>query len=489
MNFLRAILVITLITAFSSLCWGQDYSISFGPTIEACVGQHNVAIPIILTNSQPVEYIHLVISFDPSLMVPQAIAPAIFFQGVNFNTDTPGTIIIELQRDLVPPPVVPPIPAGDTIVAYISMDITVNDIGSDISAFLNFNEDPNTPYPDNLLLLENGYFIITPQLTLEQGEVYIFLPLYGDLNLNTNPYEIGDVVTFVNYFMGLIPFGPRQMANSDCNRDNLQATISDLVFMLRVINSEGNPKLAPQVQPIAADALYNTLNQLNKAPIISLDNPAFLSIFLECKEPLGGFAFTLKLPESVSQTGNVVLGESASALLLASYKTRDTLKIVGYSLEDENLPAGRIELLRIPFESSGILNTGDFKVVASDFSNGQGGKIEVAYEFRMAGATGIDNNTDDALPLAFTAKAYPNPFNSNAIISFAMPEAGQANVEIYDVLGRKVTTLSEGMQAAGEHSIVWNGKDQSGKPIATGIYLCRIKTSTEDRVLKLQYLK
>lgn len=61
--------------------------------------------------------------------------------------------------------------------------------------------------------------------------------------------------------------------------------------------------------------------------------------------------------------------------------------------------------------------------------------------------------------------------------------------EIYDVLGRKVTTLTEGLLAEGEHSLIWTGKNDRGEAVATGVYLCRVKLESEEQVLKLNYMK
>jgi hypothetical protein len=205
-------LIILMAFAFG---FAQEYEISFGPMVEAYVGQNNLMIPIIITNLQPVEYIHISLSYDASLMEAEAVAPAIFFQGAHFDVSTPGKMTIELDRDLVPPPYVPPIPIGETTVAYITMNVAVNNLGRDIGTPLAFVEDPNTPYPDNLFLLDTGYFIVPPMLALTNGMIFIFEPLYGDVNINNDPFEVGDAVTLVNSFMGIITLSPRQSANSD----------------------------------------------------------------------------------------------------------------------------------------------------------------------------------------------------------------------------------------------------------------------------------
>jgi hypothetical protein len=490
MQITKQLTVTLLLLLLCSVGAAQDYEIAFGPMIEAYVGQNHLIIPIIITNLQPVEYIHISLSYDPSLMEAEAVAPAIFFQGTHFDVSTPGKMSIELDRDLVPPPFVPPIPAGETTVAYITMNIAVNNLGRDIGTPLEFLEDPNTPYPDNLFLLENGYFIVPPMLTLTNGVIYIFEPIYGDVNINSDPFEVGDAVTLVNYFIGTIFLSPRQMANSDCNRDNLQATIADLVYMLRVINGEPDTLRRILAGPVHHDLTSTSMPAMAPKTTNSLDISAKLTIYLDCIEPLGGFCFTVKVPESVSQVGDGVLGMDASNLLLASYKRSDTLKIVGYSLSEENLPRGYFMLLELPFEANGAIKDSDFEILNADFSNGSGQKINVAFKL-VVGNPGEKETNDDSQSGrgSNSFSAYPNPFNSAVSIHFANTKPQYAVIEIYDVLGRKVNTLTEGFLNEGEHSLIWNGTNQNGDTVAAGVYLCRIKSQSEERILKLNYMK
>jgi hypothetical protein len=106
-------IIALLVLLGSGLGLAQEYEITFGPMIEAYVGQNNLMIPITITNLQPVEYIHISLSYDPSLLQAVAVAPAIFFQGVHFDLNTAGKMTIELDRDLVPR-LLFAIPVGET---------------------------------------------------------------------------------------------------------------------------------------------------------------------------------------------------------------------------------------------------------------------------------------------------------------------------------------------------------------------------------------
>lgn len=99
--------------------------------------------------------------------------------------------------------------------------------------------------------------------------------------------------------------------------------------------------------------------------------------------------------------------------------------------------------------------------------------------------------TGVAEPLASVAAAfevqqnYPNPFNPSTQINFSVPRAERVVVRIFDVLGREVVTLFDGMKTAGAHSLWWNGKNANGKTVSSGVYVLRLSAGTEVAVKKM----
>ena len=71
---------------------------------------------------------------------------------------------------------------------------------------------------------------------------------------------------------------------------------------------------------------------------------------------------------------------------------------------------------------------------------------------------------------------YPNPFNPSTRIAFRLTQAGPVKLEIFDARGRLVRTLVDESLAAAEHTVVWHGRDERGRQVASGIYLYRLST-------------
>ncbi|MCF7824933.1 MAG: T9SS type A sorting domain-containing protein [Candidatus Marinimicrobia bacterium] len=83
----------------------------------------------------------------------------------------------------------------------------------------------------------------------------------------------------------------------------------------------------------------------------------------------------------------------------------------------------------------------------------------------------------------------PNPFNSTTRINYDLPEHSEVNLTIYDVTGREVVRLQNQEKPAGHHEVQWNGVDDSGNQVSTGIYLARLQALAYSKTIKMVFLK
>jgi len=84
---------------------------------------------------------------------------------------------------------------------------------------------------------------------------------------------------------------------------------------------------------------------------------------------------------------------------------------------------------------------------------------------------------------------YPNPFNPSTKIQFSLPEQTKVAIRIYDMLGREIKTLINSEQSAGRHEVNWNGDDDLGHKVATGVYMYAISTNKFVQTKKMILLK
>ena len=104
-----------------------------------------------------------------------------------------------------------------------------------------------------------------------------------------------------------------------------------------------------------------------------------------------------------------------------------------------------------------------------------------------------DNNVNHT---NFQLKNYPNPFYSGSskrgngtTISFSTPSNSNVTLNIYDIKGRKITTLTNRKYSKGQHTIIWNGKDRFGKNVSSGVYFYRLKCDNNSITKKMLLLK
>jgi hypothetical protein len=96
----------------------------------------------------------------------------------------------------------------------------------------------------------------------------------------------------------------------------------------------------------------------------------------------------------------------------------------------------------------------------------------------------------DALPTSFgLMQNSPNPFNPTTTISYALPEASDVRISVFNILGQNVKDLVNSHLEAGVHEVVWDGKDASGDQVASGIYFYKISANNFTDTKKMVLLK
>jgi len=122
----------------------------------------------------------------------------------------------------------------------------------------------------------------------------------------------------------------------------------------------------------------------------------------------------------------------------------------------------------------------------------EGGTIEF-HVTQLQTLTGVADETESGVFPVFSLKQnHPNPFNAVTAIRYAIG-GGQRSIRIslriYDILGRKVKTLVNEAQTAGVYEVSWDGKDQQGKTVASGVYFYRLETSEFSQTKRMVLLK
>ncbi|MBN2104631.1 VCBS repeat-containing protein [bacterium] len=104
----------------------------------------------------------------------------------------------------------------------------------------------------------------------------------------------------------------------------------------------------------------------------------------------------------------------------------------------------------------------------------------------VEGSSTLAPHMRDNLPAAYSLdNNYPNPFNPGTCIPYALPEPAPVTIKIFDLSGREIRTLVHEHQTAGWHRVWWDGTDQRGSAVASGIYVVRLRTKVFEKSRKL----
>ncbi|NLK50648.1 MAG: hypothetical protein GX294_08365, partial [Candidatus Cloacimonetes bacterium] len=101
----------------------------------------------------------------------------------------------------------------------------------------------------------------------------------------------------------------------------------------------------------------------------------------------------------------------------------------------------------------------------------------------------IDDESLPPKPADFGLSNHPNPFNPSTRLSFIAPETGELKLDIYNIKGQKVRTLYHGFISEGYHQIVWDGRDEKGVGIGSGICFAKIEMNGRRQIHKMMLMK
>ncbi len=158
---------------------------------------------------------------------------------------------------------------------------------------------------------------------------------------------------------------------------------------------------------------------------------------------------------------------------------------------------GSWQHLRIPLKSffeTGAWDSGTWYNTQGKFDWKAVDRFEIIAEYGALGTkkiwfddlkingTPITSAIDNLVTDSFSAKAYPNPFSEETTVEYNHTESGNVEVCIFDLNGRKLSTLFAGQQTAGRHEIRWNPRQQG---FVNSIFICRISTLGKTEAIKL----
>ena len=292
----------------------------------------------------------------------------------------------------------------------------------------------------------------------------------GDADFDSE-VTINDVLAVVDFILEEDVPTEDQFRNCDVNIDE-SINIADVVMMVDIIFG-GTGRI------VGFDA-----GEIAYIDLITDFEKSRLTFDIEYNGPVRGIEFELKYdPSMVTVRSPSLLNFQENVMVSYSEKEEGILKILA-----ANLQGGRIEATDNSFMSILVEFIGNERDIAHVTLEG----------IHLAGADGslinhlarTNSSEVKVIPGAFALhQNFPNPFNPSTEIRFDLPEAGNVNLAIYNLMGQKIRTLSSVNMTPGYHAIIWDGTNDMGSQVATGMYFYSIQSSDFQATKKMLFLK
>jgi len=222
------------------------------------------------------------------------------------------------------------------------------------------------------------------------------------------------------------------------------------------------------------DVIFPTTGGTSGTPAIALDISQIDFGYVPLNE-------TSIMPVTINNTGDAVLigtvtVEAPFALQQGNCPPNPSMNIV--------VPAESFLQIEVLFTPTAQIDyQGTLFIDCDDPSNPQ-------VSLQLAGSGMIVSNDDPVLPVITELQGnYPNPFNPETTIRYSLKESVPVVIEIYNVKGQLVKTLVNEAKAAGNHSVVWNGRDNQNRPVSSGIFFYKMHAGKYSNTKKMILMK
>ena len=291
----------------------------------------------------------------------------------------------------------------------------------------------------------------------------------GDANFDSET-TIADVLALVDFILEETAPSAAAFNNCDINRDDA-LNIADVVMIVDIIAGTGTARVSGNGSMALVDL---TADYQSSELLVNLDYDGALK----------GMQFDLTYDPELVTVGAPSLGLVQDNVMITFNKVQDGLmKIVVADLEGEIIESTEKGFIKIPYSFSGnILDISGLSISDIFVSGPKGVIADVASRTVSADVK--------LVPGVFALhQNYPNPFNPKTEIMFDLPEVSVVDVAIYNLMGQKVKTLVNKEMTPGYHVMQWDGTNDKGSVVSTGMYFYTLNTNKYHAMRKMLFLK
>jgi hypothetical protein len=275
---------------------------------------------------------------------------------------------------------------------------------------------------------------------------------------------LGDLVLLGNQW-GMTSTDVGWVSAFDLNTDN-SIGLGDLVLLGNAWTTAGKvAKALPVTSDVAVsmDANYDETS-----------STYYVNVNVSEAEGFNGIGFTLSYDtEALELVNESIVG--LGSVNITKQLEEGMLDVNSYFMEDEFNGS-----ITIGFKSRGMNEDLDFELVNAG----------VSIDNVISAVSDVEKLTVKAVPAAYSlAQNYPNPFNPTTTIEYSIPQSGHVELSIWNLAGQKVRTLVNNQQTASYQKVVWDGRNDMGEKVGSGLYFYKLVSGNFSKIQKMQLIK
>jgi len=344
------------------------------------------------------------------------------------------------------------------------------------------------------------------------GWIYTTQPTFirGDVN-RSGVVELGDVVFLITYVFKFGPApSPLEAGDVNCNG---AVDLGDVVYLITYLYKSGPPPcpakggkamvkasmLTESVGHAQMTLVLKNVQSIENKPSLSRVSPTSLDevkeVSVEGKfdQDLAGVQVEISFdPKDVTLLDPALTPLTRDLQLFCG--TKDGIQKIGVlDLTGEKLiPKGEGALVYLRARGDDLSSIKVQKLLLVD-ANANYVALELPVELNLQpvnNSSQAKRGFPESKPEHFSlSQNHPNPFNPQTCIGYALPQDAYVKLVIYNVLGQKVKTLVNESQSAGYKTAWWDGKDENGEQVASGLYFYRLEADKFSEVKKMMLVK
>ncbi len=310
-----------------------------------------------------------------------------------------------------------------------------------------------------------GNYIVSASVQGLPGSSVVFeaaaSAFLADANDDGNA-DVGDLTTVIDKVLDRIDLSPENFTRADVDSNNTIDVRDAVIILGGLLHGRWDSSLTSTKFNKTASNLYKGEFEITTQGLrFNLTNDS----------PVKGIQIALRLKNQLTITQPDLVFNRAKHMQIPVQSSDNLVRIVVYNNENETVNTGSGSIFRLPLTS---IKLDDFEIVYVIVSTPTNDGVQIPAQKVVA--------PSGKYPETFALdQNYPNPFNGETNIRFHVPDVAGNNanilVQIFDLSGKKISTLVKGEFEGGVYTYTWNGTNNDGKQVSSGVYIYRLQTS------------